>query len=347
MSTKRNEPEYIKKKNRKKKRAKKRKIRMIISGILIVLALCAIGLLFITEHMFDQINYIESDDETIASAQGINGLIPNQLDRVINIVLIGEEAMNDDQGRSDSMMLATINPEDGSLKITSMMRDMYVDIPGYGKSKLNAAFHYGGGELLVETISQTFDIDIDGYIKVDFDSFEEVIDELGGVEITLTADEAEYLNTTNYISDPENRTVTEGVNLMNGNQALGYCRVRYETASDGERDDFGRTYRQRQVLEAIFDQYKSSNPLTMYSIGSEIMSYLTTDITKQELVDYMATALACKSDGLETFRIPVSNGYTNETINGADVLVIDQELNTQELKDFINGVDTEEDSTEE
>lgn len=354
MGKKLSEEEEKKRLLKKKKKKRKKKVLFIAVPILVIIAAVMVGGLLVFNNMLGQMNYVESTDKAqISTAKGINGLIPNKLDRVVNILLIGEEDMadNTNEGRSDSMILASINPKTKKLMITSLMRDMYVDIPGHGKDKLNAAYHDGGADLLVETLQNNFDITIDGYMRVDFESFQSIIDKMGGVEITLTQDEADYLNMTNYISDESNRTVTAGVNTFNGNQALGYCRVRHETASDGEDDDFGRTYRQRTVMTAIFNKYKSKNLLEMIDLADQMMSYLTTDITKQELIDYMATAAACDTSNLDTFRIPVSNGYTPKKVkigsSYLSVLVIDEDKNAQALSDFINGTTDSEDSSDD
>ncbi|SET15238.1 LCP family protein [[Clostridium] polysaccharolyticum] len=256
--------------------------------------------------------------------------------KVVNILLVGEEAINDGVlGRSDSMMVATLNTVEKTIKLTSLMRDMYVTIPGYRDNKLNAAYHNGGGVLLAETIEQNFGIEIDGYVRVNFDAFEKIVDELGGVEITLTGDEAHYLQTTNYISKKSNRNVVEGKQILNGNQALGYCRVRYKTASNGEANDFGRTYRQRTVLKAIFDKYKHQNVVNMVSIASDMLSYVTTNLSKSEMLSYLTTAASFGTLELETFRIPLDNTYDGTKIDGKSVLVIDFDANKQALREFI------------
>lgn len=256
--------------------------------------------------------------------------------KVVNILLIGEEAINDGVlGRSDSSMIATLNTVEKSIKLTSVMRDMYVTIPGYKNNKLNAAFHNGGGVLLAETIEQNFGIEIDGYVRVNFEAFEKIVDELGGVDIELTSDEAYYLNTTNYISKKKNRCVKEGLQTLNGNQALGYCRVRYKTASNGEANDFGRTYRQRTVLKAIFDKYKHQNVVNMVSIATDLLTYVKTSMTKSEMISYLTTAASFGSLDLETFRIPMDNTYDGQKIDGKAVLVVDFDANRKGLRDFI------------
>ena len=140
---------------------------------------------------------------------------------VINILLVGSDhgAIKGDHGRSDSIMIATVNFKTKELKLTSLMRDMYVEIPGHGHNKLNAAYAFGGVELLYQTIAKNFGIKIDKYCVVDFSTFEKVINKVGGVEISLEEKEAKYLNTTNYISKKKYRNVKVGKQTLNGNQA--------------------------------------------------------------------------------------------------------------------------------
>lgn len=144
---------------------------------------------------------------------------------VVNILLVGSDhgAIKGDHGRSDSIMIATVNFKSKELKLTSLMRDMYVEIPGHGHNKLNAAYAFGGVELLYKTIAKNFGIKIDNYCVVDFSTFEKVINKVGGIEISLEEKEAKYLNTTNYISKKKYRNVKVGKQTLNGNQALGYA----------------------------------------------------------------------------------------------------------------------------
>ena len=151
---------------------------------------------------------------------------------VVNILLVGSDngaqgSEDGDHGRSDSMMVATINFKTKELKLTSFLRDMYVEIPGHGRNKLNAAYAFGGEELLYQTLAQNFNIKIDKFCVVDLSAFEKVINRIGGIEMTLEKREAEYLNTTNYISKKKYRNVKPGKQTLNGCQALGYARVRH------------------------------------------------------------------------------------------------------------------------
>ena len=165
-----------------------------------------------------------------------------------------------------------------------------------------------------------------------------MIDLLGCVDIELTAEEAKYLNTTNYISDKANRNVVPGMQTLNGNQALGYSRVRYVKGINGERDDFGRTNRQRTVINAIFNKYKSKNLVELVSVTNKILPCITTDMTKSEILSYLSVAAGMLGSAeLETFRVPMNNAYSGEKINGKAVLVIDFEKVRAALQDEMYG----------
>lgn len=328
----------------KKKWSWKRKLLLVLCILGVIIGA---GSIFVNA-MLDKINKENPEDitklqtdlteEELAAQEAT--LKPKVFDdtieqKVVNILLIGEEAISDDVGRSDSMMIATLNTVEKSIKLTSLMRDIYVTIPGYADNKLNAAYHNGGGVLLAEVIEQNFGVEIDGYVRVDFSAFEDIVDKLNGVDIELTSQEAQYLNTTNYISNPANRNVVAGLQTLNGNQALGYCRVRYKSTSNGESDDFGRTYRQRAVLKAIFDKYKSQNVVSMISIATDLLTYVTTNLSKSEILSYVTTAASFGTLELETFRVPMNNSYYGDKINGKAVLVIDFDENNASLRNFI------------
>lgn len=271
---------------------------------------------------------------------------------VINILLIGIEEIKGNKN-TDSMIIATMNTKDHTLKLTSLMRDLYVEIPGYKNGRLNSAYAKGGIDLLYDTIETNFDVTIDGYCMVNFEAFEQIVDIVGGVNIKLTEKEAKYLNSTNYISEKINRNVVAGDNLMNGNQALGYCRVRkVSTATEGS--DFGRTQRQRIVLQAIYDKVKSKNLFQLFKTAEEILKNvkIKTDVSRNDFISYLEAAASLKIKELETHRIPSDGNYLNESVkigsrNAAVLVPKDWEETKKEIKDFIYGAAVTNDKKEE
>ena len=265
-----------------------------------------------------------------------------QEEGVYNILLLGEEAIGsgNSRGRTDLIIIATINKNQKSIKLTSLMRDLLVQIPGYKDNKLNSAYEKGGIDLLYETIAKNFDIRLNGSVLVNFENFEKIIDYLGGLEITLTASEAKYLRNTNYISNPKYRNVVEGKQLMNGNQVLGYARIRKRAAITGNNNDYGRTDRHRIILNAIFEKYKTTSKVELVSMMFKILPLVTTDIdskTFEKLIDtYFEMGMTNLE--IEQLRIPADGTFTdNVKVRGMDVLIPDLEANKKILHEFIFG----------
>lgn len=260
-------------------------------------------------------------------------------DGITNILLLGEEAIDSGsgRGRTDIMMIATMNTKEKTYKLTSLMRDMLVQIPENKDNKLNSAYEIGGIPLLYKTIELNFDLKLDGYVLVGFDDFESIINKLGGVNITLTSEEARYLNTTNYISKPEYRNVSTGAQVLNGNQALGYCRVRYVATGEKELNDFGRTSRQRIVLNAIFDKYKSKSLPELALLLNDILPLITTDIKKDYFETYLRTAMSMGLSEIQNLRIPADHTFDEGYVRKMSVLIPDIPENVSILHEFIFG----------
>lgn len=281
----------------------------------------------------------ENIDPSTMSATFRNAL---HEDGVYNILLVGVEAIGNNSmasGRTDSIMIATINTKQKTLGLTSIMRDSYVTIPGYYNTKINAAFGHGGIKLLYETIAYNYNLRLDGSAIVSFKTFQKIIDELGGIDIEITPAEAQYLNTTNYVSKKSNRTLKPGMNHMNGNQALGYARVRYRATLDGSVDDFGRTSRHRRVMAAIFKEVKKSNPITLVKLLDTVFSQVQTDIKKSNASSYLAEVMELSIDGvpLDNLRLPIDGSYQGAKINRQAVVTFDSAMNKDALANFVFG----------
>lgn len=167
-----------------------------------------------------------------------------QLEKPSNILVVGIDGTKyEDVLRADSILLVSISPISNRIYLTSFLRDTYVQIPGGGEDKLSLSYGMGGTKLLKETIETNFDMVIDHTVTINMKAFEDIINTIGGVNIELSEEEAAYLNTTNYISDNRYRNVSSGEKILNGNQALGYVRIRKISTLQGEREDLGRTAR--------------------------------------------------------------------------------------------------------
>jgi polyisoprenyl-teichoic acid--peptidoglycan teichoic acid transferase len=260
-----------------------------------------------------------------------------QEDYVTNYLIFGIEEFGGARN-TDSMMIASINTKDDTLKLTSLLRDSYVDIPGYKANKLNSAYARGGARLLVDTIERNYKVQIDGYVSVDFKSFEKIVDLVGGVDIELGKEEAKYLNSTNYISKKKNRNVKPGMNHLNGNQVMGYVRVRKVKTLGGANNDYGRIVRQQRALKAIFDSYISpKNLVKLLPNTRKSLSYVTTNLTEKQLERAMADVVENRMTKLDTFRIPVDGAFdAPKSYNGITYpIVLDWDTNRKELYQFI------------
>ena len=249
---------------------------------------------------------------------------------VANFLLMGIEEIGGG-GRTDSIMIASVNIKDNTVKLTSIMRDCYVSIPGYNNNKINAAFALGGEDLLVDTVEENFKIHIDGWASVNFESFEKIVNLLGGVDIELGKTEANYLNTTNYISNPAYRRVSAGWNTLNGNQALGYARVRKVVTLGGANNDYGRTVRQRRLLNSIFEKYKSKNLLELFTIMNDILPMIKTNLNSTQISDVLEQIIENNIRTIQEFRIPADGYYQDGKNEHGFVLLLNFEGNIDQM----------------
>lgn len=225
--------------------------------------------------------YKRFSDKKLEIKKGItheqNGLLTNA--NIKNILFLGVDS-DSGAGRSDCMMLISVDANTGKIKQTSFMRDNWFDIPGYGKNKLNAAYAFGGAALTIKTIQNTFGIKINKYISVDFSTFKEVIENLGGVDVNITADEAGYINwqiNKNGQTSVGLVSTSGGVTHLNGQQALWLCRDRGGNGFGG--DDFTRSARQRRVIRSLVGTYKNYTPSKVLSTIRILRKKVKTNLT--------------------------------------------------------------------
>ena len=236
---------------------------------------------------------------------------------VVNILLIGQDRREgEERARSDSMILCTFNKKTQQVIMTSFLRDLYVTIPGHGANRINSAYAAGGMELLDKTLEENFGLHIDGNVEVDFDRFAEIIDLLGGVELELRQDEADFIN------EETGSSLTAGWQRLAGEQALMYSRIR-KLDADG---DFSRTNRQRKVMSALLSAYRGSGAGTMVSLLKQVLPMLDTDLGNMKLL-MLAAELAPMLGSAEIVsqHVPAPGTYTDQTIDGMAVLVPDKE----------------------
>lgn len=257
----------------------------------------------------------------------LEGTLLGESDDVINILLIGQDRRpGETRSRSDSMILCTVNRNDKTIVLTSFMRDLYVQIPGYGNNRINASYAWGGMELLNKTLEQNFGIYIDGNVEVDFEQFTEIVDLLGGVPMELRADEAQYINIDTQSS------LTEGMQQLTGKQALSYSRIRNLDADA----DFSRTNRQRKVLDALFRQVKDAGLVRLLTLLDEVLPMVTTDMGNGEILGYATKVFPMMSGvSISSQRVPADGAYKGAMIEGMSVLVADMDKTRQMLQDTL------------
>lgn len=227
-----------------------------------------------------------------------------------NLLLIGTDHRDDSwNGNSDVMILVTINQDSEEIILTSFMRDLYADIPGYGVHKLNYAFAVGGGDVLVQTLEDNYRLQIDNYAIVDFMDMANIVDLLGGVEITLSDEECVNLNSNlAQLGVPEeNYIYTGGTYLLDGYQAVAYMRIRYVGNSD-----YQRTQRQRDVLKEIFASLKERNTAELLTISAEIIAQIEHNIQPVEMIKLTAMLPQFTKYELSEERIPYDDLYYSQ-----------------------------------
>lgn len=268
------------------------------------------------------LNHVNRDYDTALRNVDLSGIEVNSDDDIVNILVVGndyrKEKGYDASGLTDTMIIATMDMKHGMLKLTTLMRDMIVDIPGHDPNKLNSPNSFGGIPLLYKTIAQNFNIELDGYVEVGFDAFEKIVNSVGGVEAELTESEANYLNTTNYISKKKYRHVKVGKQKLNGNQALGYCRIRKggTYTITGLTDDYGRTWRQRAIITAVFDRVKTLPATKWIDIANKVLDgYVTTDLSNEKILEYITDVVKMGTTKVNQLQIPI-NGYYRASARG-------------------------------
>lgn len=302
---------------------KKRKKRIRWSSIFLLLFLLVGALALYSFMQFRSgVNKSEKAVEENKQEYHFNG----ERDRngLTNILLIGSDARGKETSRSDTIMIASYNPDTESYKLTSIMRDTYVDIPGHGKNKINAAFAFGGPELLRQTIKENFDVSLQYYSIVDFEGFVRLIDEAfpAGVEVDVEKRMSEGIGVT----------LEPGVQKLDGQHLLGYVRFRHDAVGD-----FGRVERQQKVIKEVGKEFASIQTLPkLPKLVGVLTPFINTNMDTGDIL-FMGKGLISKDNrNIDTMRIPVEGSFENQRVSGAGaVLVINMEENRNALEEFL------------
>lgn len=300
-------------KHRKKRRKKSAKRWFLVP--IILLLLIAIPFCFIYFNI-SKIQTYKMDKNKIL----MNTVNDPNMKNYKNILILGVDSRAnelDKNTRSDSIIIASINKSTHEVKLTSVYRDTYLNVEGHNFTKATHAYAYGGPELAISTINRNLDLNIEDFVTVNFSAVANVVDALGGVEIDITEDELDYVNA--YTRDVARINGTKcvylksaGRQILDGNQATGYCRVRYTKGGD-----FTRAQRQRTVMQAIFNKAKSSNPITLYKVMNEMLPQIYTSLSSSDI-------LLLALDGF-AYKLGTDEGFpyekTTPTINKASVVL--------------------------
>lgn len=256
---------------------------------------------------------IELDEKNLGVNEDVNK-------KIVNIALFGIDDEGG-QGRSDSIMILTIDELHKKLKLTSIMRDSYVEIPGReGKDKINHAYAFGGAELAIKTLNQNFGLNIKDFMAVKMESLPVIIDKLGGVDINIQEDEVDFINGVD----------SPGVYNLNGEQALAYARIRYTDGGDARR-----TERQRNILNSIFEKLKLTSIEEYPSIISDFLPYIQTSLDTGGVISTATTFATLIPNGLEQARFPRDKDIENIEVDGIYYLDFNNEVVRDEIKNYI------------
>ncbi|QTD41797.1 LCP family protein [Sporosarcina sp. Te-1] len=254
----------------------------------------------------------------------------------INVMLLGSDARKDEDGRSDTLMVANYNQKTEEVKLISIMRDTYVSIPGHGRQKMNAAYSYGGPELVRQTLKENFNLDVHYYAIVDFNGFPKIVDLIApdGIEVDIPYTMQHGIG----------MTLQPGKQTLHGEQLLGYVRFRHDKMSD-----FGRVERQQEALSKLKDEAVGFHSLVnLPKLLGTADTYVNTNLDKKTILSIAKGILENKSGSLQTLRVPVNQSYVDRRVDVGEVLDIDFDKNIQAIDEFLNPtVDTAADTTKD
>lgn len=318
-----------------------RRTALVLLCVLLAILSITLGIRAYSRHLLGKLNYVDPETASTLSQEQLDAYLETEEtepaaptmeigdvefdthetqisgNNIINILLIGQDRKDGEtRARSDTMILCTFNKTRKTLTMTSFLRDLYVQIPGYQNNRINAAYTAGGMKLLNQTLEKNFGVAVDGNIEVDFTQFSKIVDLLGGVTLELRQDEAESINS----GVPG--TLRAGLQLLNGEQALAYARIR-KLDADG---DFSRTDRQRKLLRALLSTYQTSSFTTILSLLDEILPMITTDLTQDQILGYARELFPLFPElEIRSQYIPAEGTYSYKTIRKMAVLVADMD----------------------
>jgi LCP family protein required for cell wall assembly len=295
-----NETRKIVRKKRKKKRHPILKFFLFI----VILAIVVIG--YKAARAYIELNKATQGEKIHSNIRTQNVAVSKD---PFSILFLGIEnySTGGKGGRTDSMILVTVNPKTKSIQKMSIPRDTYVEIPGrMNKTKINGAYAYGGLQLTVNTVEKFLSVPVDYYVTVDFNGFKNIVDEVGGIDVNVPFDFWEHTDTK------PRRTVYfhKGVQHLNGTQALAYSRMRKRDP----RGDFGREDRQQQVMLAIINKLKSPETILKIDNYASVFSQnVKTNMSMTEGLSLFNSMKDVSAQSIETLKLKGKDDYINGT----------------------------------
>ena len=310
-----------------------KRVAFILIGVIVTICLSGFG------YVYFKLNKMYVKDEAVKNTEEQGTMVEG----ITNILLVGTDGEYIEKwNRSDSMMVVTIDSKNKDIRISSIARDTYVDIPGYSTEKLTHAYAYEGIDLLKEVFKVNFNLDIDKYIAVNFVSFMDIMDELGGVEVNVEEKDIKEIN--KYIDacygyyknkdEKDKEYITKsGVQRLNGYQALAFSRIRYTDSA------FARDNRHREVAESVYKEFAQKGVETYKKCAEIILNNTKTNISPIEMMNLAYTVLKINDKDIVQFQFPLEeyrNGHIISKQKGW-VLEWDKEPNLEAWHKFIFG----------
>lgn len=284
---------------------KKRAVVVALTSVLLVLTILLGTVIGIFLDLTKDYNYSNIDDDEINSIVPIN-------EGIINIALFGIDSreVGSFKGLSDSIMILSLNTNTGKINIISVMRDSLVKIPGKKVNKINSAYNAGGPTLAIKTLNQNFGLDIKEYATVNFYGMTDIIDAVGGIEVDVQKNELNGLGRLNnliadycnYTGDKPDYVEKAGLQTLNGMQAVSWSRIRYASTADGEANDYGRTDRQRYVMEQLLNKALSMSVKDYPALIKALLPHMETSLSYSEIIKL--AGIFAKDITFEQTRIP-------------------------------------------
>ncbi|MCI8799474.1 MAG: LCP family protein [Lachnospiraceae bacterium] len=328
-----------------RQRAARQKRKMILFAVEILIILIMIAVLYLVMNKSGEgpkVTYLDPDNLAIPSQVIESKEEGGKMHGYMNIALFGVDATSDKQlykgSRSDSIMIANINMDTGDIKLVSIYRDTYLNI-GDEFRKCNAAYSFGGAEQAVKMLNMNLDMDITNFVTVGYRGLSKVIDGLGGIYIDVDSEELKHIN--NYqisiceVLKCDYTPVTEtGYQLLNGLQATAYCRIRHTKG-----DDFQRAARQREVIQAIEEQAKKTDLVTLTNVFNDCIGDIYTSLDSNDILELLGNIANYRIVAEDGFPQPDMRGNANMGAKGACVIPTDLESNVVWLHQFLFGDD--------